>query len=143
MNLAKYEGKKILIVNIATTGKYTDQLSELEKLYNKYEDDLFVVAFASGSFGNEPHTNESLSIFIEDSLGIHYPVVEISDVTGENAHPVYKWLASSGVNGVMNGKTVCDFQKFLLNEEGKIIGVYRDEVSPLDPLITDMLKQGK
>ena len=130
-----YAGKKLLLVNIASQSKYANQLSELQVLQNRYAGSLSVVAFASNSFGNEPNSNESLYSYLE-SLQISYPVVAISDVTGDQAHPVYRWLASSAENGVLNGKVVGDFQKFLINESGRIVAVFRDEISPLDSLIT-------
>ena len=130
-----YAGKKLLLVNIATQSQYAGQLTDLQALQDRYDDRLAVVAFASNSFGNEPNSNESLHAYLTD-LNIRYPVVALNDVTGEQAHPVYQWLANSAENGVINGKVVGDFQKFLINESGRIIGVFRDEISPLDTLIT-------
>lgn len=138
-----YQGKKILLVNVATQGQYAGQITELNELYDYNENDLIIIGFASNSFGNELHTNEQLNSYLTDSLDIHFPVIEISDVTGENAHPVYKWLANAEENGIMNATVVCDFQKFLFNENGTVMGIFRDEISPLSPVLTNLINQNQ
>lgn len=134
-----YQGKKILLVNIASGSEYASQLNELQALYNLFDNRLIVIAFPSNSFGHEPLTNEGLMQYITDSMTISFPVAELSDVTGSNANPIYKWLSQVGENGVMNRICSGDFQKILINENGKIIAVCQNEVSPLDPLITDLI----
>lgn len=134
-----YQGKKILLVNIASGSNYATQLSELQALYNQYDNRLVVIAFPSNSFGNEALTNAQLMQFIADSTSISFPVAELSEVTGSNANPIYNWLSQANENGVMERITTGDFQKVLISEDGNIIDVFQNEISPLDPLITDAI----
>lgn len=134
-----YQGKKILLVNIASGSEYASELNELQALYNLFDNRLVVIAFPSNSFGHEPLTNADLMQFLTDSTSISFPVAELSEVTGSNANPIYKWLSNANENGVMNRICSGDYQKILINEDGKIIGVFQDEISPLDPLITDAI----
>ncbi len=134
-----YQGKKILLVNIASGSEYASQLNELQALYNLFDNRLVVIAFPSNSFGHEALTNDELMQFITDSTSISFPVAELSEVTGSNSNPIYNWLSQATENGVMNRICSGDYQKILINENGRIIAVFQNEVSPLDPLITDAI----
>ncbi|MEO7210706.1 MAG: hypothetical protein ABIY35_07165 [Chitinophagaceae bacterium] len=139
IHLNDYQGKKILLVNIASGSEYASQLSELQALYNQFDNRLIVIAFPSNSFEHEPLTNAAVMQFIADSTNISFPVAELSEVTGSDANPIYNWLSQANENGVMDRITMHDYQKVLISEDGKIIAVFQNEISPLDPLITDAI----
>ena len=130
-----YRNKKILLVNICTGGPHVNQLAELEQLYQRYKDSLVIIAFPSNSFNNETHTNEELASILNNTYHISFPVASKSEVVGQNANSVYKWLSDSNENGVVSNPARADFQKYLINGQGRIIGIFRGLVSPLDSMI--------
>jgi glutathione peroxidase len=132
-----FRGKKILLVNIASNSVDTQQLYQLQQLHEQYSDSLVVVAFPSNSFGNETHSNEELAGLLQNTYHINFPVIEISNVTGEEANSVYKWIASKDDIGVLNGKIKTDYWKFLVSSSGQIIGIFTEAVPPMDSKITN------
>jgi glutathione peroxidase len=137
INFNDFRGKKILIVNIATSGEHIQQLAELEQLYQQYQDSLVVVAFPSNSFGNESHSNAELLTIIQNTYHLSFPVSELVSVTGEEAHAVYRWIASQDDNGVLHSTVKEDFKKYLISSTGNIIGIFAGQVSPLDTKLTN------
>ncbi|HEX5151673.1 MAG TPA: hypothetical protein VFW07_09490 [Parafilimonas sp.] len=132
ISLGDYAGKKIVFVNIATGSPDASQLFELEQLYETHKDSLVVIGLPSNSFNNEMHTNQELKAILTDSFHISFPVAAISPVSGEDANSVFGWLASAAGNGVLNGAIHKDFQKFLINTEGRIYGIFSNEVPVTD-----------
>jgi glutathione peroxidase len=132
ISLQDYEGKKILLVNIATRGQYTSQIQQLEQLYQQYHDSLLIIAFPSNSFGNEPHGNTDLAEVLTDSFHVTYPFTERCTVTGVDKHAIYDWLADSSKNGRGSVKLSKDFQKILIGKDGRIEGIFNSMVSPMD-----------
>lgn len=139
--LSNYEGKKMIFVNIATQSEYAPQLSELEAFYESNKDSIEVIAFPSNSFSHEPNTNEQLYSFFSDSLNLTFPIVQLSEVTGDSAHPVYMWLNSIEDNGVMSEAVNDDFKKFLISADGQIVGIFSKLLNPLDPLFLYPVKR--
>ncbi len=140
----QYQGKKILLVNIATGSPLaTTQLPQLQQLYQTYKDSLVVVAFPSNNFGNEPKTNEQLRLLLKHSYKIKFPVsvtTNVKDSTA-NPHPVYKWLHKKNQNGQTNINIKEDFQKILIDKTGIIIGIFSASTKPLDKVLTDAVEQ--
>ena len=125
-----YKGKKILIVNTASESAQAPQLAELQQLYTANQDSLVVIAFPSNSFGNEPRKGAALKHW-KDSLGLTFPVIDVSDVTGPSGNMLFRWLAHKSYNGITDAKTVTDFQKFLIGKTGNIVGIFDSSVSPI------------
>src|SRR3954447_11464645 len=91
INLKKYKGKKILIVNTASKCGYTPQYADLEKLYETYKDKLVIVGFPANNFAQqEPGSNKEISEFCTKNYGVTFPMAEKVDVVGENTHPLFK-----------------------------------------------------
>jgi glutathione peroxidase len=142
--VSQYQGKKILLVNIASNSPYAiTQLPQLQQLYQTYKDSLVVVAFPSNNFGNEPKTNEQLRLLLKHSYKIKFPVSIIANVKDSiaNPHPVYKWLHNKPENGITNISIKQDFQKILLDKSGIIIGIFSASTKPMDKVLTDAVKQ--
>lgn len=138
ISLAQYQGKKILLVNIASASKYAAaQLPELEHLYKKYKDSLEVLAFPSNDFGNEPKINQDLQLLLQNTYHISFPVSVLMNVTDNNTsiHPLYQWLQRSTENGSSDVKVKKDFQKYLLAKDGTLLGIFSAATSPLDEAI--------
>jgi glutathione peroxidase len=137
----QYQGKKILIVNIATGSDKTSQIGQLQELYQMYQDSLVIIAFPSNSFGNEPRTNAAIKQQCESVYHTTYTLAQKGSVTGATALPIYQWLASQAENGVMNGTVVQDFQKFLIDKNGALIGVFGPETDPMSTAIREAITE--
>lgn len=127
----QFEGKKILLVNIATGSPRVNQLQELQQLQNQYADSLVVIGFPSNSFGQESKSNEELVKYL-NALSVTYRIALKGEVSGENAQPLYKWLTDHSKNGVTNSIVKEDFQKYLIDTRGELMGIFAGSVSPLD-----------
>lgn len=139
LSMGQFSGKKILLVNIATTGERTGQIGALQQLQNLYADSLVVIAFPSNSFGNEPKRAAELQEYWQTS-GLSLVIAAPGDVKGEAIQPVYRWLTQSASNGVIDVEVKSDFQKYLLDKDGQLIGYFAGSVSPLDPQITTSIQ---
>ena len=140
IDFAAFKGKKILIVNTASKCGFTPQYEALEQLYEKYKDKLVVVGFPANNFlSQEPGSNEKIKAFCTKNYGVTFPMAEKISVKGKNIAPIYKWLCNKEENGVMNAKIKWNFNKFLLDEKGMIIGKFDSRVTPMSKEITRKL----
>lgn len=142
--LAHYQGKKMLLVNIASNSEFAAaQLPQLEELYQQYKDSLEVIAFPSNDFGNEPRTDTELKLLMQNSYHLHFPVSVKTTVKDSVAatHPIYTWLQNETENGNMNVKIGRDFQKYIVDKNGMLIGVFSGKVSPMDSIIIKTITQ--
>lgn len=131
-DFAKLEGKKVLVVNTASKCGFTPQYKELEDLYQLYKDRNFVIiAFPANNFlKQEPGTNEEIKEFCEMNYKITFPIMSKISVKGSDIDPIYKWLTNKNENGVMNAPVKWNFQKFMIDENGKLVGVLPPKVNP-------------
>lgn len=137
VSLSSLQGKKLLLVNVATGSPRAAQLGQLEQLRSLYGDSLAVIAFPSNSFGHEPKTDAEIKSFCEATYHAHFLIAQKGQVTGPGKQAVYAWLTNRSENGVMGGEVKADFQKFLVDRDGQLIGVFAGSVSPLDQQIKD------
>ena len=134
INLNDFKGRKMLLVNVASECGYTPQYKELQQLYDKYSPQVVVIGFPANDFGGqEPGSNQEIAAFCERNYGVTFPVVQKITVTGSDQHPLYQYLSSKDQNGVTSEAPNWNFCKYLINEEGKIIGFFPSKVSPLSP----------
>ena len=140
IDFSKFKGKKILIVNTASKCGYTPQYEDLQKLYEAYKDKLVIVGFpANNFFSQEPGSNETISEFCKKNYGVSFPMAAKISVKGKNIAPIYKWLCDKEENGVMDAKISWNFNKFLLDENGKIIAHFKSAVKPMSEEIVSRL----
>ncbi len=140
IDFADFRGKKILIVNTASKCGFTPQYEGLEQLYQKYKDRLVVIGFPCNNFlSQEPGSNEKIKEFCTKNYGVSFPMAAKISVKGKNIAPIYKWLCNKSENGVMDAKISWNFNKFLLDENGKIIAWFPSKVTPMSVEITDKL----
>jgi glutathione peroxidase len=141
IDLSTYKGKKLLIVNTASKCGFTPQYADLEKLYDKYKDKLVIVGFPANDFGGqEPGTNSEISEFCKKNYGVTFPLAAKSDVVGENTSPLFKYLTEEAVKlGTPAPVIKWNFTKFLIDENGKLIGVYNSKITPMSEEITSHL----
>ncbi|MBL55643.1 MAG: glutathione peroxidase [Flavobacteriales bacterium] len=141
LSLSKFKGKKILIVNTASYCGYTGQYAELQKLYERFKDKLEIVGMPCNQFMmQEPGSNEKIAAFCKKNYGVSFTMLVKADVKGKNQHPLYKWLTSKSENGVLDATVSWNFNKFLLDEEGKMIAHFESGVKPLSDEIVSKIK---
>lgn len=133
VNLAEYKWKVMLIVNTASQCGFTPQYDGLEKLYETYShDDFVVLGFPCNQFGGqEPGTDTEIAEFCKLNHGVTFPLFAKIDVNGENEHPLYTFLKSQKSGWITDG-IKWNFTKFLIDQEGNVIERYAPTVSPSD-----------
>ena len=140
IDFSTFKGKKILIVNTASQCGYTPQYKELEELYEKYKGTLVIVGFPANNFGEqEPGTNTEIKAFCTKNYGVTFPMAEKISVKGNDMAPIYKWLTQKDQNGVLDAEIKWNFNKFLLDEHGKMIAYFPSKVTPMSEEITGKL----
>lgn len=140
IDFAGFKGKKILIVNTASKCGFTPQYEGLEQLFEKYKDRLVVVGFPANNFlYQEPGSNEKIGEFCKKNYGVSFPMAAKISVKGKNIAPIYKWLCNKEENGVMDAKVKWNFNKFLLDENGKLIAYFPSKVIPMSDEIISKL----
>ncbi len=140
IDFAKFKGKKILVVNTASKCGYTPQYEALQKLSDKYKDKLVIVGFPANNFGaQEPGSDGEIVEFCKKNYGVTFPLASKISVKGEDIAPIYKWLTSKAENGVLDASIGWNFNKFLLDENGKMIAYFPSKVTPDSEEITKYL----
>lgn len=138
-SLGEFSGKKVLIVNTASKCGFTKQYKELQELHTLYGDKLVIIGFPANNFGQqEPGTNEEIQEFCELNYGVTFLLSEKVDVLGENIDPLFAYLTQKA-NPDLKGDIKWNFEKFLIDEKGKLIGRYMSKVNPLDESIVSKL----
>lgn len=124
-NLSTLKGKKVLIVNTASKCGFTPQYEGLQKLYEKYKDQNFVIiGFPANNFKNqEPGSNNEIKEYCRSHYGVTFPLMAKISVSGDDMDPLYKWLTSKSENGVLDAPVKWNFQKFMVDENGHVAGV--------------------
>jgi glutathione peroxidase len=135
-------GKKILIVNTASKCGFTPQYKDLQALYDSYKDkNLVIIGFPENDFLNQEPGNDSTIIeFCQLNYGVTFPMMSKISVKGKDIAPIYKYLTTKSLNGYSDAQISWNFQKYLINEQGYIIGVFTPKTSPLSKEITDLIK---
>ena len=136
----QYKNKKILIVNVASKCGYTYQYEGLQKLQDIYQDKVTVLGFPANDFFNqESGSNEEIEEFCETNYGITFPMFEKTTTKGKKQSPIYQWLTNKDFNGWNAQRPTWNFCKYLVNEEGELVGFFDSKVKPLSEEITSLL----
>jgi glutathione peroxidase len=138
-NFADLKGKKVLIVNTASECGYTPQYKDLEALYEKYKSKNFVIiGFPCNDFGGqEPGSSADIKAFCTKNFGVTFPLMEKVSI---GTSPIYKWLTSKAENGVLDATVKWNFNKFLVDENGKLVQYLASNVKPMDAQITNWIE---
>ena len=138
VKLDVYKGKVALLVNTASKCGYTPQYEGLEKIYEKYKDQGFVVlGFPANNFGGqEPGTNAEIKEFCTLKFKTSFPMFAKISVKGGDQHPLYKYLTSSESNPKFAGDIKWNFNKFLVDKNGKIIHRFDSKDTPESETVT-------
>ena len=142
-DLSSLKGKKVMIVNTASKCGYTPQYAELQRIYEQYKyDDFVIIGFPSNDFGNqEPGSNEEISEFCQKNYGVDFPMMAKITVKGEEKHPLYQFLTEKSKNGFRDSEVKWNFQKYLIDRDGKLVAVKDSNVVPSDTAIVNWIQK--
>jgi glutathione peroxidase len=142
-SFSSLKGKKIMVVNTASKCGLTPQYEQLEGLYEQFKDSNFVIiGFPANNFmSQEPGTNEEIVEFCQKNYGVSFPMMSKISVKGNDMHEVYKFLTEKSLNGLEDSSVKWNFQKYLLNEEGKLEKVIDPRTLPNDPEIIKWIRE--
>jgi glutathione peroxidase len=141
--LAEYRGKVVLIVNVASKCGYTPQYTGLEKIYEKYKDQGFVIlGFPANNFGGqEPGTNEEIKTFCSSKYQVTFPMYSKVSVKGADSTPLYQFLTDKQSNPATSGEIKWNFTKFLVDRNGKVIARFEPAVTPESADVTGAIEK--
>lgn len=138
---AELKGQKVMIVNTASECGLTPQYEALEKLFQQYGgDDFIILGFPANDFlKQEPGSDEEIKSFCFKNYGVTFQMMSKITVKGDDMHPVYEWLTQKQLNGVEDSKVKWNFQKYLIDEEGVLVKVISPKTDPMDDTILEFL----
>ena len=141
VTLSSFEGKYILFVNVASECGFTPQYEDLETLSKQYKDQLVVIGFPCNQFGGqEPGSSEEIQSFCQLRYGVTFPISGKIEVKGKKQHEIYKWLTDKTKNGKSSSSVKWNFQKYIVDPEGKFVDYYYSVTKPLSEKITNNFK---
>jgi len=142
VNLSKYQGKVLLVVNVASKCGATPQYKQLESLNDKYKDKgLAVLGFPCNQFGNqEPGSEEEIVKFCKATYDVSFDMFAKVDVNGPDASPVYKTLTSKESDPKFAGDIKWNFEKFLIGRNGEIVARFPTKTSPDAPEVVKAIE---
>ena len=159
--LGEYQGKVLLLVNVASQCGLTPQYEGLEKLYHDYRDKGFVVlGFPANNFGGqEPGTNKEIQEFCRTKFRVDFPMFSKISVKGDDQHPLYAvltaaqpkatekpdgilrdQLAKHGMAPTDETEVLWNFEKFVIDRNGKVVSRFSPEIAPDDPILVGALE---
>jgi glutathione peroxidase len=143
VKLDNYSGKVLLLINVASKCGYTKQYKGLESIYQKYkEQGLVVMGFpANNFFWQEPGTNEEIKTFCSTKYNVTFPMFAKISVKGGKIHPLYKFLTSKQTNPEFSGSISWNFNKFLVDRSGKVIGRFSSKDEPESEKVVNAIEQ--
>lgn len=135
VDLAKYKGKVLLVVNVASQCGNTKQYTPLEALHEELADKgLAILGFPANEFGaQEPGTDEEIAEFCKDNYGVKFDMFSKIVVKGEGQHPLYQYLTSKETNPKFAGDISWNFEKFLIGRNGEVVARFEPGLSPDAP----------
>ncbi len=143
VSLSRYQGKVLLIVNVASKCGFTRQYADLQALYEEYQhEDFVVLGFPANNFMNqEPGSNEEINRFCTSKFGVTFPMFSKISVKGKDKHPLYEYLTSKKLNGRSDTPVNWNFQKFLVDKNGKVRQVFKPSERVNNKKIKRLIRQ--
>ncbi len=138
--LSEFRGKYILFVNVASECGFTPQYRELQKLSDTLSDKLVVIGVPCNQFGSqEPRAAKQIQTFCERNFGVTFLLTEKIAVKGSKEHALYTWLTKKELNRVKNSSVKWNFQKYLIDDTGKLLDFFYSSTKPMSSKITKHL----
>lgn len=142
IDFSQFKGKKILIVNTASKCGFTPQYKALQAISEKYKDRLVIVGFPSNDFfRQEPGSDEKIATFCQQNYGVTFPMASKIDVKGRNMAPIYLWLTQKKHNNFADSKVKWNFQKYLINEKGELVAMFKSSTAPDAPEVLSAIEK--
>nr|WP_075085903.1 glutathione peroxidase [Mariniblastus fucicola] len=132
VELSKYKGKVVVMVNVASKCGLTPQYEKLQGLYDAHKDDgLMILGFPCNQFGKqEPGTEEEIKSFCQENYGVEFDMFSKLNVNGDEADPLYKYLTAQKTNPKGAGAVKWNFEKFVIDREGNLVGRFSSRTDP-------------
>ena len=128
INLADYQNKVLVVVNVASRCGFTPQYSDLQKVWEDYKDkNVVIIGVPTNNFKQEPGSNKEIKDFCETNFNINFPMTEKIDVIGKNAHPFFKWARENYGNGAI---PKWNFHKIIIGKDGKVANTFSSITRP-------------
>lgn len=142
VELKKYQGKVLLMVNVASKCGNTKQYKPLQAAYEKYKDQGFMIlGFPANDFkGQEPGSNEDIAAFCEKNYGVKFDLFSKIVVKGEGQHPLYKYLTAQQTSPQPAGDVTWNFEKFLIGKDGKVAARFAPKTQPDAPEVVKAIE---
>ncbi len=141
-DLGQLKGRKVMIVNTASECGLTPQYAQLEELYKKHGGSKFIIiGFPANNFGGqEPGSNDQIATFCKKNYGVSFPLMSKISVKGADMDAIFQWLTKKAENGVKDAEVTWNFQKFLIDENGKLVKSIAPQTKPDDEEIIKWIK---
>jgi glutathione peroxidase len=143
IELSKYKGKVLLIVNVASECGYTDQYKALQALHAKYaKEGLAILAFPCNDFGQqEPQSEAKIKEFAKKTYGVEFDLFSKVSIGGKTGAPLYQFLTSKDTNPKHAGKVKWNFEKFIIARDGTVVARFLSDTEPDAEDFVDMLRK--
>ena len=143
MKLDTYQGKVVMIVNVASKCGLTPQYEDLQTLYDKYKDkDFVIIGFPANNFlGQEPGTEKEIKEFCTLKYNVTFPMFSKISVKGTDQHPFYTFLTNEKSNPGFSGDITWNFEKFLMGKDGKTLARFSPQTKPDDPTVIEAIEK--
>ena len=144
-DMSSLKGKKVLVVNVASKCGLTPQYEQLQELYGEYKDTGFtIIGFPANNFANqEPGSRSEIMEFCTKNYGVTFQMMDKVSTKGDDQSPIYQWLTKKSKNGVLDSEVSWNFQKYMIDEDGKLVGFVAPKESPMSDKIVDWIKSSK
>ncbi len=139
IDFSAFKGKKILVVNTPWQANTDKQYAELDALQKKYQDRLIIVGFLTEDFGIQP--GSKIPAYKPKTYAVSFPIAVKVQVKGPDMTPVFKWLTDKQYNHYKNTNIKWNFQKYLIDEEGRLVAVFDPKVRATDPRVIAAIEE--
>ena len=140
INLEKFRGKKVMIVNVASRCGYTSQCRDLQSLYEKNKDKLEIIAVPCNDYGSqESGSNSEIKLFCETNYGVTFTMGSKQKIKSSPISDLYRWLSDPKQNGWNSSLPSWNFCKYVINEDGQLTHFLRSGVSPTGKEISEII----
>ncbi len=138
----KYDGKVVMLVNVASKCGMTPQYAGLEKLHEKFADKgLRIVGVPANNFGSqEPGTDSDIKEFCSTKYGVKFDMLSKVSVKGDDINPMYQYLTAKETNPKFAGPVTWNFEKFLVNKKGEVVARFGPKVTPEDKKVVEAIE---
>ena len=140
IDLKSYEGKKIMLVNVASRCGYTSQYTDLQSLYSRQSDKIEIIGIPCNDFGRqEPGNPKEIKNFCSTNYGVTFTIAEKSKIKSNPTSEIYEWLSSPELNGWNSTLPSWNFCKYIIDEKGNLIKFFKSGVNPTSSDILSLL----